>query len=481
MAIQVYDTLRRKKIPFEPVKPDRVGIYVCGMTVQATPHVGHMRAYVVADLMRRVFRARGYEVTLIQNFTDIDDKIIAKAQEAGVDYREFAQRNIDAYFEAADWMEIERADHYPRATKHIPEILEMIGILVDRGHAYASEGSVFFDVTSKPDYGKLSGKRVEDLRAGVRIDVDENKRHPVDFALWKAAKPGEPAWDSPWGPGRPGWHIECSVMASKYLGGVVDLHGGGRDLIFPHHENELAQSEAATGDRFCNHWVENGMVNLGGEKMSKSTGVYFLVSDVMKEVDPRALRLYLLSTHYRSPIDYRKERLEESGAALERIVNFLRAAEHAAAPGASDAPDPADLAGIDSEFRAAIDRARRSFHEALDDDFNSASAIGKIFELVRVGNGYLRAGETSPHFGALLRAAGETVREATALLGIGFAESGSGDGKVPGGVLALVRQREEARRARDWTAADALRERIHAAGYAVEDRKEGPLLRPLDE
>ena len=391
-TLHVYDALRRKKVPFEPVTPGRVGMYVCGLTVQGPPHAGHMRPYLVADVVRRVFRKHGYRVTLIQNFTDIDDKIIVKANEAGEDYRVYGQRNIDAYFEAADWLGIERADEYPRATEHIPEIVAMIESLIEKGFAYASGGDVFFDVQKKDDYGKLSGKRIEDLRAGVRIDVDEDKRHPVDFALWKAAKPDEPAWDSPWGHGRPGWHIECSAMSMKYLGNTLDVHGGGRDLVFPHHENEVAQSEAATGCTFCHHWVENGLVNLGGQKMSKSTGVFFAMSDLMRVIDPATLRLYLLSTHYRSPIEYGQERLDEARAAVERIRNFLQAAGHAAGPAPGNAPAVEDLDGADAGFREEIDRAGREFDAALADDFNTAGALGKVFELVRSANGFLRDG-----------------------------------------------------------------------------------------
>jgi cysteinyl-tRNA synthetase len=440
-----------------------------------------MRSYVVADVMRRTFRARGYEVTLVQNFTDIDDKIIAKAAEEGIDYRELAERNIEAYFRAADWMGIERADVYPRATEHMDEILALIGDLVEKGHAYASGGDVFFEVTSKPDYGKLSGKRIEDLRAGVRIEVDEDKRHPVDFALWKAAKPGEPAWDSPWGRGRPGWHIECSAMAMKYLGATLDVHGGGRDLIFPHHENELAQSEASTGCPFCRHWTEAGMVMLGGQKMSKSTGVFFLVDDVRRHVDPQALRLYLLSTHYRSPIDYGQDRLDEAQAALDRVKNFLRAAEHAArGTGGPDGDAPALLEGAEAEFRDSIERARGGFDEALDDDFNSAGALGKVFELIRAGNGWLKDGTTSPRFGVLAGEAARAVRELTGALGIDLTEEAADDG-VPAEVLEMVRNREEARRSRDWAAADAWRDRIREAGYVVEDRPDGSLVRAADE
>ncbi len=478
MALHVFDSLRRKKAPFEPVRSGQVGIYVCGLTVQGPPHVGHMRSFMVADLMRRVFRARGYEVTLVQNFTDIDDKIIVKALEEGVEYPVVAQRNIDAYFRASDWMGIERADHYPRATEHIPEILALIGDLIEKGNAYATGGDVFFDVKSQADYGKLSGKRIEDLRAGVRIAVDEDKRHPVDFALWKAAKPDEPAWDSPWGRGRPGWHIECSAMAMKYLGNTLDIHGGGRDLIFPHHENELAQSEASTGCRFCNHWTESGMVQLDGQKMSKSTGVFFLVEDVREHVDPETLRLYLLSTHYRSPIDYGKERLEEARVALERIRNFLRGAGHAGQGAASDVP--AHLEGDDATFAEAIERAHRDFDEALDDDFNSAGAIGKVFELVRAGNAWLKDGATSPHFGALANAAAAMVCGLMEGLGLDPTASAAGDA-VPDEVREMVGKREDARKSRDWAAADDWREKIRTAGFEVEDRPDGSLVKPLGE
>jgi cysteinyl-tRNA synthetase len=477
MALQIWDTARRRKVPFEPVVAGRVGMYVCGMTVQAPPHVGHMRAYVVADMIRRVFRARGYQVKLVQNFTDVDDRIIEKAVEAGVSFREVAERNIAAYFEAADWMGIERADVYPCATDHIQEIVALIEDLIAKGVAYASNGDVFFDVTKDDDYGKLSGKRIDELRAGVRIAVDEAKRHPVDFALWKAAKPGEPSWESPWGEGRPGWHIECSAMAMKHVGTTVDLHGGGRDLVFPHHENELAQSESSTGVRFCNHWIQNGLVNLGGQKMSKSTGVFFLVSDVREIVEPATLRLYLLSTHYRSPIEYGKERLDEAAAALDRIRTFVAAAAHAAGASAGEPPAAADLEGADRTFREAVEAAIRAYHEALDDDFNSAGALGHVFELIRTANSYLLEGSGSRHHRALVAWARRAVLELTGLLGLAVEKPEGLDGEVPAEVRRLVEAREEARRRRDWAAADELRERIRASGWVVEDREAGPLVR----
>ncbi|MBZ0269263.1 cysteine--tRNA ligase [bacterium] len=481
MTLHVYDTLRGGKHPFEPKHPGRVGMYVCGMTVQAPPHIGHMRSFLVADVMRKIFRARGYEVTLVQNFTDIDDKIIAKAAEAGRDWKEFAEENIAAYFEAADWMGIERADVYPRATEHIPEILDIIGKLVDKGHAYAADGHVFYDVTSKDDYGKLSRKRLDDLRAGVRIDVDAAKKHPVDFVLWKGAKPGEPAWDSPWGPGRPGWHIECSAMAMKHLGETLDLHGGARDLVFPHHENELAQSEAATGCPFCNHWVQSGLVNLGGQKMSKSTGVLFSVTDVRQETDPETLRLYLLSTHYRSPIEYGRDRLAEAGTALERIRNFLGMAARAAAGSGGDANGHLEalrpeLAGVDADAADAVAAAITGFHAALDDDFNTAGALGKLFELVRAGNQYAKEGLGSPHYGTILATAAARLVESMAVLGFS-AEAPDAGGDLPAEVRELVGKREEARKAKDWAAADRYRDAIREKGYVVEDRADGPLVK----
>jgi cysteinyl-tRNA synthetase len=481
LALQVFDTLRGGKHAFTPQRSGEVGMYVCGMTVQAPPHVGHMRAYVVADVIRRIFRARGYRVTLVQNFTDIDDKIIAKANAEGIGYRELAERNIAAYFSAADWLGIERADHYPRATDHIPEILAMIAALIEKGFAYPSKGDVFFDVTRMQGYGSLSGKNIEDLRSGVRIEVNEDKRHPVDFALWKGAKPGEPAWESPWGPGRPGWHIECSAMAMKFLGNTIDLHGGGRDLIFPHHENERAQSEAVTGQVFARHWIENGMVNMGGQKMSKSTGVFFAVADVRREIDPLSLRLYLLSTHYRSPIEYSRERLIEARAAQERIQNFLIAADYVIAAG--DGTPPADglqprTAGALQELHESLNRLEAEAQESLDDDFNTAGALGKVFEIVRLGNSLMAEGTPTAHHRAIVQRARELVIELTQLLGIVWAAPQSEVAEVPSQVMDWVRQREDARRGRDWAAADDLRKRIQEAGYLVEDRQDGPLVKP---
>ncbi|MCU0622160.1 MAG: cysteine--tRNA ligase, partial [Gemmatimonadales bacterium] len=318
MSLRVYDTLTREKRAFVPVHPGEVRMYVCGMTVQNKPHVGHLRAALAGEVMRRYLEWTGHRVTFVYNFTDVDDKIIERANEEGVEYSSVSERNIAAWLSAAELHNILPATVYPRATRHIPEMHALIATLIDKGHAYVAGGDVYFDVRSRADYGKLSGRRVDELREGYRIEPGEAKRDPLDFALWKGAKPGEPAWESPWGPGRPGWHIECSAMAMKYLGETFDIHGGGQDLIFPHHENEIAQSESATGRPFANFWTENGMVNLGGEKMSKSTGNLFFVEDIAKNADPEVVRFYLLSTHYRSPIEFTLERLGEAATAYAR-------------------------------------------------------------------------------------------------------------------------------------------------------------------
>jgi len=319
VALRIYDVLTRAKREFEPVTPGRVTMYVCGMTVQDKPHVGHIRSSMSGDVMRRYLMHLGFEVVYVYNFTDIDDKILERASNEDVEYKSVSERNIEAYLEYAKLHNILPATHYPRATEHIQEILDMIGTLVEKGFAYAAGGDVYYDVRKKPDYGKLSGRDVDEMRSGTRIEPGEAKRDTLDFALWKGAKPGEPSWESPWGPGRPGWHIECSAMSMKYLGETFDIHGGGQDLIFPHHENEMAQSEAATGKPFVKFWTENGMVNLGGEKMSKSTGTLFYIEDIAKQSDPEVVRYYLLTTHYRSPIDFSHERLSEAAVAYARL------------------------------------------------------------------------------------------------------------------------------------------------------------------
>ncbi len=458
MTLRIYDTLTREKREFVPVTPGRVGMYVCGMTVQDRPHVGHIRAALSGDLMRRYLLHLGYAVTYVYNFTDVDDKIIDRAAHEGVEYTSVSERNIAAYLRYAELHNILPATHYPRATRHISEILELIRVLVETKHAYAAGGDVYFDVRSKADYGKLSGRNVDDMRSGARVEPGEAKRDPLDFALWKGAKPGEPAWESPWGPGRPGWHIECSAMSMKYLGETFDIHGGGQDLVFPHHENEIAQSEAATGKPFARFWCENGMVNLTGEKMSKSTGNLFFIEDLVQSVEPEIVRYYLLSTQYRSPIEFSQERLAEAAVGYQRLRGVLERA------GAWDVPEGAEPGGALGE---AVADCRRLFQEAMDDDFNSAKAIGCLFDLSREVNRALD--EASPAAPAAARA----LLELASVLGLLWARP-AGEAWPPD-VLALVDERERARSGRDWARADTIRQRLlEDFGVVVEDVRGQP-------
>ena len=469
MSLRVYDARRRAKIPFEPARPGKVGMYVCGMTVQDRPHVGHMRYAVAGDVIRRILESRGYEVTYATNFTDIDDRIIERGNKEGVPFEQVSERNIKAFLSYAALLNIQPATVYPRATEHIPEILALIQRLIDSGHAYAAGGDVYFDVRSYPAYGSLSGRKVDDLRSGVRIEVGEAKRDPLDFTLWKGAKPGEPSWPSPWGPGRPGWHIECSAMAMKHLGETFDFHGGGQDLIFPHHENEIAQSEAATGKTFARFWVQNGLVNLDGEKMSKSTQHFFLIEDVAKQVEPEVIRFYLQSTQYRSPIEWNDVRLREAGAAYDRLREALAKAE--SAPSA----DGRSTAG--SALLAEIAQLEKEFQESLDDDFNAAKGQGHLFEMAKAINRVADSAQASDEDRAGLPEAGRTLRRLGELIGL-FWGSGKPEAEVPEAVQSLVLQRDEARIQKQWRRADELRDEILALGYVLEDSKGGTKARP---
>jgi cysteinyl-tRNA synthetase len=469
MSLRVYDARRRAKIPFEPARPGKVGMYVCGMTVQDRPHVGHMRYAVAGDVIRRVLESRGYEVTYATNFTDIDDRIIERGNKEGVPFEQVSERNIKAFLSYAALLNIKPATVYPRATEHIPEILALIQRLIDTGHAYPAGGDVYFDVRSYPAYGSLSGRKVDDLRSGVRIEVGEAKRDPLDFTLWKGAKPGEPSWPSPWGPGRPGWHIECSAMAMKHLGETFDFHGGGQDLIFPHHENEIAQSEAATGHTFARFWVQNGLVNLDGEKMSKSTQHFFLIEDIAKQVEPEVIRFYLQSTQYRSPIEWNDVRLREAGAAYDRLREALAKAE------AAPAADGTSTAG--SALHSEIAELEKEFQESLDDDFNAAKGQGHLFEMAKAINRVADSAQSSAADRAELPEAGRTLRRLGELIGL-FWGSGKPEAEVPEAVQSLVQQRDEARIQKQWRRADELRDEILALGFVLEDSKEGTKARP---
>jgi len=475
MALRVYDTLRQTKTEFVPTHPGKVGMYVCGMTVQDKPHMGHMLAFVSGDMIRRYLEFLGYEVTYVQNFTDIDDKIIDRANAEGVDYRVVAERNIAAYYEAARALHLKPATIYPFATKHIPEIIAMVETLVEKGHAYAADGDVYFRVRTKADYGKLSKRDVDDLQSGARIEVGEKKEDPLDFALWKGAKPGEPAWDSPWGPGRPGWHIECSAMSTKYLGETLDFHGGGEDLIFPHHENELAQSECATGKEFVHFWAHNGLLNLRGQKMSKSTGIFFAMEDVLREFSGAVVRFYLMSTHFRSQMEYSRERLENAQKAYERLTNACRSVDEQLTRLGS-APAVSTPAGRDLE--AAASRAREQFRAAMDDDFNSAGAIGYLFDLIKTYN-IMRDGDAAAVAGsrAGLEAVRAALEEFDRILGLfpdGLPTSAE---DIPAEVVAEVEERDKAKKNKDFKRADHIRDRLLAAGFLIEDTPAGARIR----
>ena len=471
MSLRVYDTRRAKKIEFQPVDDDKIGIYFCGMTVQDKPHMGHMLAFVSGDMIRRYLEYKGYNVKYIQNFTDIDDKILDKAKEEGVDYREVAERNVQAYFESAKKLHIKPATLYPRATEHIKEILELISTLIEKGYAYPAGGDVYFRVRSFESYGKLSKRKIDDLMSGARIAVGEAKDDPLDFALWKASAPEEPGWDSPWGRGRPGWHIECSAMSMKYLGRTLDFHGGGEDLIFPHHENEIAQSEAATDEPFVRFWLHNGLLNLKGEKMSKSTGHFFAMEDVLRDFDGAVVRFYLLSTHFRKQSEYSRERLEDAKRGYERLILACRSISESLdkLEGSSGVSSPAG-----ESLRQAVDEARTGFFSAMDDDFNSAGAIGAMFDLIKTYYKLVdEKGAAVEQDRGALELLRDTIIVFDEVLGLFPDEFPSSEEKVPDEILALVAARQEARRNRDFKKADSLRDQVEQMGFLVEDRPDG--------
>jgi cysteinyl-tRNA synthetase len=460
MSIQLYNTLTRTKEPLKTVEPGRVKIYVCGPTVYNYIHIGNARVFVFFDVVRRYLKYRGYEVTYVQNLTDVDDKLIKASQEMGRPVPEIAERYIAAFFEDMDSLGVERADVHPRATEHIPEMIEAIRALIDKGYAYERNGDVYFRATSKEGYGKLSHQSLEELRAGARVEINEQKENALDFALWKRAKPGEISWDSPWGPGRPGWHIECSVMSQKYLGETLDIHAGGTDLTFPHHENEIAQSEALTGKPFSLQWMHNGYINMGNEKMSKSLGNIVRVKDLRREFSPRAIRYFLLSAHYRNPIQFTRETMEQMERGIERIDTAWTNLQHRM-KAAMEGP-------LAPETAQALEELTRQFEEAMDDDFNAANAIGVLFEGARLAN-ELVGRDVVPR-GSLQAVADWLQRYGGEILGLVEAEVEEESDEQ---VEALIRERQEARRRRDFARADAIRDQLMAMGIIVEDTPQG--------
>ncbi len=457
--LHIYNTLTKTKARFIPIEPGKVRMYVCGMTVYDYCHLGHGRVLVVFDMVVRYLRARDYQVTYVRNVTDIDDKIIKRANEKGEQIDALTGRFIQAMHEDADLLGVLRPDQEPRATLYMREILDMISTLVERGYAYAaSNGDVYYHVRKFADYGQLSGKALDDLRVGARVEADEMKQDPLDFVLWKAAKPGEPSWDSPWGAGRPGWHIECSAMSTACLGHHFDIHGGGLDLQFPHHENEIAQSEAATGHKFVNVWMHNGFVRVDDEKMSKSLGNFFTIREVLKKYDPEVVRYFILASHYHSPLNYAEDSLENAKAALTRFYTALKDLPPATAP------VPADSGGVIATYE-------QSFFAAMDDDFNTPVALAVLFDLARDIN---RLQATDPSHAHAL---GGELRKLAGILGLlqrepqAFLQGSpvAADTLPVEQIEALIRQRVEARKNKQWAESDRVRDELKAKGVILED------------
>ena len=493
----IYNTLTKKKEPFIPIKPPNVNIYVCGVTVYDHCHIGHARAYITFDTIRRFLEFKGYKVKFIQNFTDVDDKIInkAKANKASQDLHkacnEITKKYIKEYFKVMDKLNIKRADLYPLATEHITQIIEIIISLIENGHAYEKEGDVFFRVRKFSSYGKLSGRHLDDMQSGSRVDIDTKKEDPLDFALWKNSKPEEPFWESPWGKGRPGWHIECSAMSMQYLGETIDIHGGGKDLIFPHHENEIAQSESVTGKPFAKYWVHNGFLNIDKEKMSKSLGNFLTLKDVLAKYKPEALRLFFLQTHYRSPIDFSDKRLQESQKALEKFYNIFNYFDNSQF-------DISKIEGFKSadteqafykELQLSKDQVALSFYEefiqALADDFNTPKAMAVLFDLVKNINQIINKYQNiSPGKAAECSTSYEKeqfslsiyinlLKKLGNILGLFENIENNNQEEIPEEIQLLALEREKARSRKDWEKADQVRDLLSKKGFVVEDTANG--------
>jgi cysteinyl-tRNA synthetase len=457
MALQVYNTLSRKKEPFTTIEPGKVRMYVCGPTVYDKAHVGHAMSALVFDTIRRYLQYSGYQVRHIMNYTDVDDKIIMRAEKQGIDPFVLAEGYIQQFAKHLTDLNILPATFNPRATGEMDNIIRLVQGLIDKGFAYEAGGDVYFRVEKLPDYGKLSGRHLEDMRAGARIEVDERKENPMDFAMWKAAKPGEPAWDSPWGKGRPGWHIECSAMSGAHLGDQIDIHGGGNDLIFPHHENEIAQTEAFTGKSFARFWIHNGMLQLSGEKMSKSIGNLVTIEEFLSKHSADTIRFMVLNSGYRSPLTFNDEVIEQSERALERMASALKPADPAAK-------------GITAEqqqiLAAQVEKTQMGFKESMNDDFNSAGALGHLFDLVRAINQARADGATD----AQISMAHSTLKDLTSVLGLSLAGK-TGASQAEPFIDLLLEIRNRARTQKDWALSDLIRDQLSRLGVQVEDNK----------
>lgn len=459
--MKIYNTLTRRKEEFEPIRKGQVNIYVCGPTVYNYIHIGNARPIVVFDTLRRYMEYRGYKVKYAQNFTDVDDKIINRAKDEGVSALEISERYIKEYFDDADALNVRRANVHPKVSEHIDEIENFVDTLVGKGFAYEADGDVYFSTRKFPEYGKLSGQNIEDLEAGARIAVGEVKEDPIDFALWKARKTeDEIAWESPWGLGRPGWHIECSAMARRHLGATIDIHGGGEDLQFPHHENEIAQSECCNGVTFANYWMHNGFINIGGSKMSKSAGNFFTVRDIRQKYTGEEIRFLLLSGQYRGPIEFSEEMMQQSRSSFNRIKNCLDDIEFMIKTGTDG-----ELSAEEEKSIASFDGFRQEFIKAMDDDLNTADGISAVFELVTEINTMLRGGTSK----AYAKAALDIFNELTGVLGIIKSKEISIDEDVE----ALVEERQQARKNKDFARADEIRDELKARGYTLKDTPQG--------
>ncbi len=494
MALRVYNTLTRQKEPFKTVHPGKVGMYLCGATVYKPSHVGHMVGPIIFDTIKRYLAYVGYQVTFVVNITDVDDKIIREAGKQKRDWKELAESVTADYQQNLKKLGVTGIDHFPRATEHIAEIQAMIGGLIDKGYAYASGGDVYFDVTRDNDYGKLCNRDPEQLEAGARIEVSDKKRNPGDFALWKGAKPGEPKWDSPWGPGRPGWHIECSAMSMKLLGQTLDIHGGGLDLQFPHHENELAQSESYTGTTFALAWLHNGLMRIDGEKISKTheeeqqKKATLVVREVLQKHNPETFRYLVLNTHYRSPIEYTEKRLGEMQRGLDNFYRFFERFQRVTGGSFFDLKAPSKRGpfeaggGPHGEFLAEVGRYRDDFLECMDDDFNTGGAIGILYDLLTALNRFadarqLESGKPDPAALEAFRTGAVVLRELSQILGL-FREAPTkpttGNDQLVGGLVQLlIDLRAEARKAKNFALGDQIRKRLADLGVTLEDRPGG--------
>lgn len=476
MPLKIYDSLTKQKKEFKPIEDNHVKMYNCGPTVYDYFHIGNARNFITAGTVCRYLEYKGYKVTFVQNVTDIEDKIINRANEEGVQPSEIADKYTEAFFEDLDSLRTRTPDIVPKATEHVDEIVQFVQELIDKGAAYETDGDIYFDLMKFKGYGKLSGQTIDDVLHGARIDVDERKHHPADFNLWKKSKPDEIGWESPWGMGRPGWHIECSVMSSKYLGDTFDIHVGGNDLVFPHHENEIAQSEAHTGKPLANFWIHNGMLRTTGEKMSKSLGNIKTIRELLEDYEPDAIRFYLLGAHYRGPLELKADSLDEAKSAVQRIRNCVALMDRL---GSDQAVDAAQLDDAAKELNNGVDASHQKFEESMDDDFNTSGAIAAIFDLVALANRFAAEyTDISEQSKAVLGRVRSTIVELCGVLGIdAIGESVSAeDASVVDDLMKLIIEiRKDARGRKDWATADKLRDGLVDIGIKLEDTREGTI------